>query len=200
MVQYSREELLEKSPLDLTTDYHSRPIEQIGEEIKTKGSTLFETEHRRKDGIIVPVEINFHIVVIAGRRMGLSIVRDLTRRKRDEAAFRQLSADHSAIIEHAPAMIFYKDTKNTFIRVNPAGARAFGLAVEEIEGKSAYALFPDFAEKYFRDDLEVINTGKPKLGIVEPMTTASGEHLWVCLLYTSPSPRDGLLSRMPSSA
>ena len=24
--------------------------------------------------------------------------------------------------------------------------------------------------------------------------------LWFCLLYTSPSPRDGLLSRMPSSA
>ena len=23
---------------------------------------------------------------------------------------------------------------------------------------------------------------------------------WTCLLYTSPSPRDGLLSRMPSSA
>ena len=25
-------------------------------------------------------------------------------------------------------------------------------------------------------------------------------HFWICLLYTSPSPRDGLLSRMPSSA
>ena len=25
-------------------------------------------------------------------------------------------------------------------------------------------------------------------------------HLYNCLLYTSPSPRDGLLSRMPSSA
>ena len=25
-------------------------------------------------------------------------------------------------------------------------------------------------------------------------------YLWSCLLYTSPSPRDGLLSRMPSSA
>ena len=24
--------------------------------------------------------------------------------------------------------------------------------------------------------------------------------IWTCLLYTSPSPRDGLLSRMPSSA
>ena len=27
-----------------------------------------------------------------------------------------------------------------------------------------------------------------------------GEGVMVCLLYTSPSPRDGLLSRMPSSA
>ena len=26
------------------------------------------------------------------------------------------------------------------------------------------------------------------------------EMFWSCLLYTSPSPRDGLLSRMPSSA
>ena len=28
----------------------------------------------------------------------------------------------------------------------------------------------------------------------------SGKLLEICLLYTSPSPRDGLLSRMPSSA
>ena len=28
----------------------------------------------------------------------------------------------------------------------------------------------------------------------------AGATLWICLLYTSPSPRDGLLSRMPSSA
>ena len=26
------------------------------------------------------------------------------------------------------------------------------------------------------------------------------QRTWTCLLYTSPSPRDGLLSRMPSSA
>ena len=35
-------------------------------------------------------------------------------------------------------------------------------------------------------------------GLVFPM---KGHSLhWFCLLYTSPSPRDGLLSRMPSSA
>ena len=33
-----------------------------------------------------------------------------------------------------------------------------------------------------------------------PAASASGSLARVCLLYTSPSPRDGLLSRMPSSA
>ena len=31
-------------------------------------------------------------------------------------------------------------------------------------------------------------------------TDLDDDRLWNCLLYTSPSPRDGLLSRMPSSA
>ena len=32
------------------------------------------------------------------------------------------------------------------------------------------------------------------------ITSRKEENLEACLLYTSPSPRDGLLSRMPSSA
>ena len=42
----------------------------------------------------------------------------------------------------------------------------------------------------------------PKLGFVPMIDAETNELVWVdtCLLYTSPSPRDGLLSRMPSSA
>ena len=36
---------------------------------------------------------------------------------------------------------------------------------------------------------------RPEVDLLEGLTTAI-----ICLLYTSPSPRDGLLSRMPSSA
>ena len=36
--------------------------------------------------------------------------------------------------------------------------------------------------------------------ISEAIGTPSSGYFIVCLLYTSPSPRDGLLSRMPSSA
>ena len=50
------------------------------------------------------------------------------------------------------------------------------------------------------------NEGKPlepiHVHIAEGRATAAGTKVWItsCLLYTSPSPRDGLLSRMPSSA
>jgi PAS domain S-box-containing protein len=53
------------------------------------------------------------------------------------------------------------------------------MSVDAIEGKSCGDLFPDFAEEYYRDDLEVIGSGKPKLGIIESLTTASGKRLWV---------------------
>ena len=36
--------------------------------------------------------------------------------------------------------------------------------------------------------------------INDPTMAPQGKHYMSCLLYTSPSPRDGLLSRMPSSA
>ena len=43
--------------------------------------------------------------------------------------------------------------------------------------------------------------GLPK-GVLQvlPGGAEAGEAICICLLYTSPSPRDGLLSRMPSSA
>ena len=62
MLGYSRDELLCMSPLDITTGYHSRPLPEILHEL-SEGHTTFETEHRRKDGTTVPVEINSHTIL-----------------------------------------------------------------------------------------------------------------------------------------
>ena len=62
-------------------------------------------------------------------------------------------------------------------------AQTMGLAVEKDVGIGAH---PGFA------DLQ--GFGRRRLA----MSPRSLSH--ICLLYTSPSPRDGLLSRMPSSA
>ena len=45
---------------------------------------------------------------------------------------------------------------------------------------------------------EVYRLENPR-GVVARLSV-EGAEFWFCLLYTSPSPRDGLLSRMPSSA
>ena len=59
-------------------------------------------------------------------------------------------------------------------------------------------------EERSREKLEILEAGFWRLDEHTPTSTepAGMEHALsrLCLLYTSPSPRDGLLSRMPSSA
>jgi len=81
--------------------------------------------------------------------------------------------------DSVPAFIWYKDRENRILRANRLAAESRGMSIEEVEGRSVYDLYPEEAEKYYRDDLEVIRSGTPKLGIVEVLTTASGEKRWV---------------------
>ncbi len=126
---------------------------------------------------LVSVYLFYRAFVVVGLRRPFDLLFRELKQKQEE--LHTLSEDLSEIIDHAPAMIWYKDLNNTFIRVNPAAAHAFGLSIGEIEGKSADDLFPETAEKYYRDDLEVIRSGEPKIGIIEQMQTAGGETLWV---------------------
>ncbi|MBD3170546.1 MAG: PAS domain S-box protein [candidate division Zixibacteria bacterium] len=77
------------------------------------------------------------------------------------------------IFDSVPAMIFYKDRENRLVRVNQLYCRTLGLDKDAIEGKSAFELTPnrELAETYWKDDKEIIETGVPKLNIVEPLIT-----------------------------
>ena len=83
------------------------------------------------------------------------------------------------LFDVVPAMIWFKDTKNGFLRVNQRVAEATGLRVDQVEGKTAEDLFPAEAEAYYADDLIVINSRQPKLGIVEQLAKPDGTKLWV---------------------
>ena len=101
-------------------------------------------------------------------------------RSRDEAdaraaSLRALERERRMVLDAVPAMIWYKDRENRILRLNQAAADSLNQPVGALEGRSSYELYPEEAAAYHRDDLEVIATGKPKLGILEPYTTASGE-------------------------
>ena len=95
---------------------------------------------------------------------------DELRRQREE---------QEIILDAMPAMVWYKDRNNRILRANRAAAEASNRTTSELVGASTYDLYPDEAEAYHRDDLEVIESGRPKLGIVEQMQTSSGEKRWV---------------------
>ena len=58
----------------------------------------------------------------------------------------------------------------------------------------------DFHDTFLAADYSHPGDNIPPLLSVAQQKKRSGVDLLSCLLYTSPSPRDGLLSRMPSSA
>jgi diguanylate cyclase (GGDEF)-like protein/PAS domain S-box-containing protein len=82
------------------------------------------------------------------------------------------------IMDSSPIMIFYKDLENKFIRVNKTLAGATGLPKEAMEEKTVFEIYPNQAKDYWEDDKEVIASGKPKIGIIEPIDTATGTR-WV---------------------
>jgi PAS domain S-box-containing protein len=104
---------------------------------------------------------------------------DITERKQLEETMRRQKEELETIFNTVPAQIWIKDTHNGFLRVNDKICQDLGIPRETVEGHTAEELFPEFAEKYYQDDLDVIRTGQPKLGIIEQINTLSGSKLWL---------------------
>ena len=95
--------------------------------------------------------------------------------KESEEKYKYLADELEMIIDHIPGLVFFKDTKNNFIRVNKYHADAHNLQKEDMEGVSCFDIYPkEQAQAYWDDDLEVINTKKPKLNIIEPWESPEG--------------------------
>jgi PAS domain S-box-containing protein len=85
---YSRAELLELTVRDLRArDTQGLTAEQMAQ--ADAGGILFETIHSRKDGSTFPVEVSSQGATIGGVRSLISVVRDITERKRAERALHE---------------------------------------------------------------------------------------------------------------
>jgi PAS domain S-box-containing protein len=104
---------------------------------------------------------------------------DITKRKRLELMVKKKSKEQQVIFDSVPAMVFYKNTENRFIRTNKMFEDLMGLPKKELEGRSLFDIYPwALAEASWKDDKEVIESGKAKMGIIEPLETPKGRR-WV---------------------
>ncbi|HEY9730472.1 MAG TPA: response regulator [Drouetiella sp.] len=140
-----------------------------------QGATFYDKvlRRRRKDGTYVWLREIVNIVEEKGKPsllFGISLNASSVMQQRD---------DTQMILDSVPAMVWYKDTDNGIILVNKAAAASMGKQPEDLKGKSCWDIYPDEAEQYYKDDLSVINSGLPKIGILEQVLGVGGEKLWV---------------------
>lgn len=135
MLQYTREELLDLGPFDIVSGYHSRPFDDIKGELSSTSQAIFETGHYRKDGTIVPVEINAHMVNLQGKRLTVSVIRDITERKRAEVALKESETYLKTIFNSAQiGLLIIDPVTHSIYDVNPAALELIGRTKNELIG------------------------------------------------------------------
>lgn len=105
--------------------------------------------------------------------------RDVTQRNLVERELQQQKTELQVLFDRIPALIWFKDTENKILRVNQRAADAAGIPIEEMEGRPMSAIYPRQAAGYYADDLEVIRSKSPKLGIIEKLESTEGREIWI---------------------
>ena len=105
---YDREELMSKTIRDLRAPETVRDVEeQMSQAIRN--GMLFETQHRRRDGTVFPVEVNAQGMTIGEDEILLSVVRDIAERKRSQDALRESQARLDLALRSANMGVWYMD-------------------------------------------------------------------------------------------
>ncbi len=184
---YTPAEVIGKSSQDINIWKNPAERQQLVTALKDKGyCENMEAVFRRKDGSQLTAMISARIITLQGAPHIICVTSDITERKqayeelrKRENEFKKLSNQLEAILDHIPGIVFYKDKNNNFIRVNKYFAEAQMKNKVDLEGKNLFDLYPQAdAEKYYQDDLDVINCGAGKLNIEEHWQAADGDK-WV---------------------
>ena len=90
----------------------------------------------------------------------LSVVRDITERKRAEADLHNSKALLNAVLENCPTMIFLKDTAGRYVFANPEFELITHRRAAEIVGKTDFEIFSQAQAEFFHaNDLKVLASG-----------------------------------------
>jgi len=139
---YSREELLTLTVHDLDPNVPVSAWDDRWTQIKKEGPLHFETQHLKKDGTPIPVEISVNYVSFGGRVYNWAFAQDISERKQAENQLRHAYSLTKTIIDSMNDAISLIDVRDfTIVRVNKAFLQSYGYSDEsEITGKHCYEI------------------------------------------------------------
>ena len=143
---YSHNELLTLSIQDLrASETQALTADQMFE-ADARG-ILFETVHRRKGGSTFPVEVSSRGATTGATRTLISVIRDITRRKRAEQALRQSEKRYRSYIEVTKQLGWTTNADGEVVEDIPSWRKFTGQSEEEVKGWGwSKALHPDDLE------------------------------------------------------
>ena len=168
---WSREELLGMPVRDLRAAEATSDFTHVSQSVTAGTGATFETEHRRKDGSTLPVEVSARMVEGDGQKQVLSIIRDITERRRAEAELRASEERYRLIAENTSDVIWLYDfAQDGFTYVSASSSSLLGYAPEALVGTKLTSTLTDEsaakAGELLRDLLAEIRPGAPAHHIV----------------------------------
>jgi PAS domain S-box-containing protein len=134
MVGYRRDELLTMSLSDVEAVEQPDDTRAHIDRLVATGFDRFESQHRRKDGAIVDVEVTATYLAASDGRL-IVFARDITERRRAERALRQSEAQLRAHIENSPMAVVAWDGDFKVTQWSDEAQRMFGWSAAETIGK-----------------------------------------------------------------
>ncbi len=138
---YSREEFfgLEPSSVsNVSAETRKKRLEALKAQ-RDNQPLIFETEHKRKDGSVFPVEMNSSLFTSGDRRLIMSVVRDISSRIKIEKVLRE-SEEKFRLAFHTSqdSMSLSRLEDGVYIDVNQGFTDITGYTREEVLGRSAF--------------------------------------------------------------
>ncbi|PXY01776.1 hypothetical protein DF185_09945 [Marinifilum breve] len=132
---YTKRELLTLNIWDLNIAGKVTVWDNI-EKAKTNSKTIFKAKHRIASGEIKDVEISSGVVMVDGKELLHSVIRDVTERNKNLLKLTKLSN----AVEQSPASIVITNIDGEIEYVNPIFCKVTGYDIDELIGKNSRIL------------------------------------------------------------
>jgi PAS domain S-box-containing protein len=183
---YSREELLAMTVADVDPDYQAETWPDHWHELRQAGRLRFETRHRTKSGELYPVEVVANHVIVDGREYNFAFSRDISDRKRAEAALRASELRLQRFVAEAPIGLMILDNQRRVLTANKAFCELTGYAEQDLVGQT-YALYThpeDLARNMALTD-GFYRGERSEYSLEKRYVKKSGDVIWVSVKATS---------------
>jgi PAS domain S-box-containing protein len=181
MTGYSRDEAIGRSTMELGLWNRSADREAELELVSAAGRIRDrEYAFRMRDGSVVIGLLSAELIDIGGEKCALTVIQDITERKRSEEELQASEERYRAVVESQSEMLCRFRPDGTILFVNTPYAKAVGATVEELLAGNFWQFVSEADRADVRAMLDSLSPDNPRVQIENRFETSEGPRwtLW----------------------